>query len=129
MRARLAGVLAAAGIGGLLGAGPGVAHHAIGGTVDTSKQVVSDMILTKVDWINPHIWFHFDVRRPNGTVQRDVMVEWMGLSGMRNAGYGSANVFDLGTNYKVTYYPNRDGSPGGHLVRMTDHEGTVFQRK
>jgi hypothetical protein len=128
MGGKLAGVVAAAAVGGLCLGAPVAAHHAIGGTVDTSKQVSTDMVLTKVDWINPHIWFHFDQKRPNGTVQRDVMVEWMSLSGMRNAGYNSADAFDVGTTYKVTYYPNRDGSPGGHLVRMTDRAGKVFQR-
>jgi hypothetical protein len=128
MIARIAGVVAALGVGAFVVGAPAAAHHAIGATVDTTRQVVQDMTLTKVDWINPHAWFHFTLKQPNGTVLRDVMIEWLSLAGMRQSGYESSSVFDVGGVYKVTYNPNRDGSPGGHLVKMVDGEGQVFQR-
>ena len=43
---------------------PVQAHHAVGELVDTRKRVVQHMLLTKIDWINPHTWFHFDPTRP-----------------------------------------------------------------
>jgi hypothetical protein len=86
------------------------------------------MTLTKVDWINPHAWFHFTMKQPNGTVLRDVMVEWLSLAGLKQSGFSGASDFPVGTTYKVTYNPNRDGSPGGHLVKMVDSEGNVYER-
>ena len=127
MTAKIAGVVAA-GVGALILAAPAQAHHAIGGTVDTGKQVVQNMTLTKVDWINPHAWFHFSLKQANGTVLKDIMIEWMSLSGMRNAGYSEEH-FGVGDIYKVTYYPNRDGSAGGHVVKLIDPSGQVFQRQ
>jgi hypothetical protein len=126
MTARIAGVVTAS-VGALILAVPGEAHHAIGGTVDTGRQLEQSMTLTKIDWINPHAWFHFTMRQSNGTVVRDIRIEWMSLSGMTRAGL-SEDDFGVGQTYQVTYYPNRDGTAGGHLVRMVDRNGKVFQR-
>jgi uncharacterized protein DUF6152 len=119
MQARIAGLgtIAAA---VFLASAPASAHHAIGSVVDTSRNLENTMVLTKVDWINPHAWFHFSMTRPDGSTIRDVAVEWMGLSGLRQQGYEGAAAFPVGRTYTVTYYPNRDGSPGGHLVSMID---------
>ena len=27
-------------------------------------------VIVKVDWMNPHSWFHIDVKNPDGTVER-----------------------------------------------------------
>jgi hypothetical protein len=118
----------AAGFGVLASGAPTEAHHAIGATVDTSKQLVSTMTLTKVDFINPHAWFHFTMKQTNGTLLKDVMIEWLSLAGLKQLGINKATDFDVGMTYNVTYNPNRDGSPGGHLVKMVDAEGKVYQR-
>jgi hypothetical protein len=120
--------LAALAAGALtMAAAPADAHHAINAIVDTGTEVVSTMTLTRVDWINPHSWFHFSMKTSKGKVLGDVMIEWASLAGMRQSGYGSAAVFPLGDTYVVTYNPNRDGSPGGHMVRMVDQtDGTVY---
>ena len=115
--------VAAAGLCSCLAGAPADGHHAIGSVVDTSRTMQSAMVLTKVDWINPHAWFHFSMTRPDGAVVKDVAVEWMGLAGLRQAGYASADAFPVGRSYTVTYYPNRDGSPGGHLVSMLNEAG------
>src|SRR4051794_11668531 len=120
--------LAALGVTAVAFATPAGAHHAISATVDTNKEIVRDMVLTRIDWINPHAWFHFTMKQQNGAVLKDVMIEWLSLAGLKQSGYSSAADFGVGTTYKVTYNPNRDGSPGGHLVRMIDPEGNVYQR-
>ena len=118
----------AGGLAMIAGAAPAAAHHAIGATVDTNKEVVQTMTLTRVDWINPHAWFHFTMKRSDGSTLKDVMIEWLSLAGLKQAGYGSADNFPVGTSYKVTYNPNRDGSPGGHLVKLIDPQGNVYER-
>jgi hypothetical protein len=114
--------LSAAGLSVCLAGAPALAHHSIQATVDTSRTLQSEMVLTKVDWINPHAWFHFTLTRADGTVVKDVPIEWMGINGLRQQGYTSADAFPAAHSYQVTYFPNRDGTPGGNLVAMTDTE-------
>ncbi len=128
MSTRWAAATAVGLIAGLAGA-PALAHHSIQATVDTSRTLQNEMVLAKVDWINPHAWFHFTLTRTDGSVVKDVAVEWMGLNGLRQQGYTSAEAFPVGHAYAVTYFPNRDGSPGGNLVRMVDQTtGQVYGR-
>ena len=128
MTSRFAALAAAVGFIPLMVGAPVAAHHAIGATVDTTTEVIHDMVLTRIDWINPHAWFHFNVRQANGALLKDVMIEWLSLAGLKQSGYSRPSDFSVGATYKVTYNPNRDGSPGGHLVRMVDQEGNVYQR-
>ena len=128
MRFRFAAAAAAIGCASVALSAPADAHHAIGATVDTNREIVRDMVLTRIDWINPHAWFHFNMKQANGTLLKDVMIEWLSLAGFRQSGFSGPSDFSVGATYKVTFNPNRDGSPGGHLVRMVDQEGNVYQR-
>ena len=106
---------------------PAGAHHAVGAGVDTGQRIVQHMVLTRVDWINPHAWFHFNVEMPNGSVVY-ARIEWLSVGGFRQAGYDSSSAFIVGDRFTVTYNPNRDGSPGGYVVKMVDDDtGRVFE--
>jgi len=111
--------LAAVGIGGCLASLPADAHHSWFAVTDTDHPVLTRMTLTKIDWINPHTWLHFNLAGANGaTVQ--VSLENEGIGGLRRAGFNTADDFALGQAYDVTYYPNRDGSPGGFIARIVN---------
>ncbi len=102
------------------------AHHAIQAQFDTNKVVPMTGKLTKVDWINPHVWFHFRMTEPNGVIVMEVPIEWLGLAAIRRAGVYGPGAFTVGQTYKVTYNPNRDGSFGGEIVSLMDQTGHVF---
>jgi hypothetical protein len=42
------------------------AHHSVAGQFDTSKQVTLKGVISKVDWVNPHIYLHVDVKGDDG---------------------------------------------------------------
>jgi hypothetical protein len=107
---------AAAGVGLSV---PAEAHHSWAAVTDTGHPVETRMALSKIDWINPHTWLHFTLRKPDGTVVQ-VSLENEGIAGLRRAGFSSAEDFPLGHLYDVTYYPNRDGTPGGFIAKITD---------
>src|SRR5216110_3908511 len=60
------------GIGLLLAAVPVWAHHAFSAEFDVNKPLTLKGTLSKWEMINPHSWFHIDVKGPDGQV-----TEWM----------------------------------------------------
>ena len=63
----------------LLAAVPALAHHAFSAEFDAKRPVTLRGTVVKVEWINPHSWFHVDVKQPDGKVQR-----WMVEAGNPN---------------------------------------------
>ena len=54
---------------GLLWIGnPVLAHHSESAQFDVSKPVKVTGVLSKVEWMNPHIWFYVDVKDESGKV-------------------------------------------------------------
>jgi hypothetical protein len=123
------GRLGLAAVAATMAATQAAAHHSISAAVDVSRDLDATAVLTRIDWINPHAWFHFDFRMPGGKVVRDVRVESMSINGMRQAGYAGPDAFKIGAAYTVTYHPNRDGSPGGFLVRLAGADGRVYEMR
>jgi hypothetical protein len=60
--------LAATMMGVLLTAVPSFAHHSFAAEFDASNCREFSGTLTKVDWTNPHGFFHVDIKDPDGTV-------------------------------------------------------------
>ena len=44
------------------------AHHSVSGQYDSSKPLTLTGVISKVDWINPHIYLHLDVKDKDGAV-------------------------------------------------------------
>jgi hypothetical protein len=45
------------------------AHHAFAAEFDAKKPIFLKGIVTKVEWVNPHVWIHMDVKGQSGTVE------------------------------------------------------------
>jgi hypothetical protein len=74
MKARLA-VFA-----GLVSAVSMYAHHSFSAEFDAKKTVTLKGNVTKVDWLNPHIWIYLDVKDDSGKV-----VQWQCEGGAPNS--------------------------------------------
>jgi hypothetical protein len=58
----------AIGIGLAALAAPVLAHHSFAAEYDSKKPVTLKGIVTKVDWMNPHVYFYLDVKDDDGNV-------------------------------------------------------------
>ena len=106
MRTKLAVVIAAGGL--LLAAGSVRAHHAFAAEFDVNKPLTIKGTLTKWEMINPHSWFHMDVKQPDGT-----SVPWLVEGGSPNQLIRlgvTKNTLKLGTEFTIEGYQARDGT-------------------
>lgn len=49
-------------------ASPMLAHHSFAAEYDETKPIKVTGVVTKVEWLNPHIWFYVDVKDDKGAV-------------------------------------------------------------
>ena len=54
--------------GTLLAAIPLMAHHSLSAEFDTNKKVTFTGTVKKVDWMNPHIYTHVEVKSADGKI-------------------------------------------------------------
>ena len=60
--------LAAFAVAAVSAAMPMFAHHSFSAEFDSSKKVSLEGTVTKIDWLNPHIWIYLDVKDDKGAV-------------------------------------------------------------
>ena len=87
---------------------PTWAHHAFSAEFDATQPVQLRGTIARVEFINPHSWFHIDVSEEDGTVTR-----WMIEAGTPNALFRrgvTQNSLPVGTEILVDGYRALDGS-------------------
>ena len=109
MRTQLAVVVAGAGM--LLALAPVSGHHAFSAEFDIEKPLKLRGTLVKWEMINPHSWFHVDVKGPDGTV-----VPWLIEGGTPNQLIRlgvTKYTLAVGTEFTIEGYRAKDGSNRG----------------
>lgn len=85
-----------------------LAHHAFSAEFDADKPLKLQGTVTKVEWINPHSWFHINVKKPDGTIEK-WMVEAGNPHNLFRRGFSKDSVTP-GMEIVVDGYQAKDGS-------------------
>ena len=121
VRSRIATlVVLAAGIAAV----PATAHHSVPGTFNVEKTVAIKGTISKIDWINPHIYIYVDVKDRTGAVTT-WKVETLPTNHMRRAGVTKEEILGEAKAGEVTVhmYPAHLNKTAGFLLRLTFPEG------
>jgi hypothetical protein len=124
MRTRNHLLLAAALV--LLCAFPLLAHHAVTAEFDPGKTITVKGVVSKVDWINPHIFVYLDVKDDGGKT-----TTWMlqSLPPLFFKGSGMTKDVLLSNKQEATIsaYPAKDGTQAyGFLLKVSYADGHFF---
>ena len=100
---------------------PVLAHHAESAQFDLSKPVKVSGVISKVEWMNPHIWFYVDVKDENGKV-----TTWGfsgGPPGMLLRRGITKDILKIGSTVNVEGSRAKDGSNNGSGRKVTFADG------
>jgi len=98
-----------------------VAHHSFAAEYDDQKPLKITGTLTKVDWMNPHIWYFVDVKNPDGSV-----TSWAisgGAPGQLMRRGITKDLLVVGSMVNVEGFRAKDGSNNGFGQRVTYQDG------
>ena len=119
MNGRWAGLWVLAGM--LLGGVSMSAHHSFAAEFDINKPVTLAGTVTKIEWVNPHVYVYLDVKDARGKVT-PWSLSSLGPAAARRAGVTRSS-FGQGQTVTVLAYHAKDGSNFGFMRRMTFADG------
>lgn len=125
LRTNLKKCLAVAAVAALASALPMVAHHAVSAEFDAGKVITLKGTVSRVDWVNPHIFIYLDVKDDSGkvTTWRLQSVPPMFFKG---SGLTKDKLLD-GPEATVTAYPAKDGTEAfGFLLKLAYPDGHFY---
>jgi hypothetical protein len=96
---------------------PLMAHHSFAAEYDSKKPVTLKGIVTKVDWLNPHVYFYLDIKDDSGAT-----TNWALEMGppvlLQKAGW-TRNMLKVGDEVEVEGLLAKDGAKQANAKSVT----------
>lgn len=96
---------------------PVLAHHSFAAEYDAKKPIKVKGIITKVDWMNPHVYFYIDVEDDKGNITNWAF-EMGPPNGLQRAGW-TRNTMKVGDEVVVDGSMAKDGSHTANARSVT----------
>ena len=100
---------------------PAAAHHSFAAEFDAKQPVLFKGTVTKMEWINPHVWIHMNVTQPNGKTEA-WMVEGGAPTVLFRRGFSKTSL-QAGTQIVVDGYRAKDGTHKMNAREITLADG------
>ena len=110
-------ILTVAAAGALLLIGSASAHHSFAAEFDRNLPITVTGTVTKVEWMNPHVYFHINVKDASGKVTNWAL-EMGQPAGLQRQGW-TKNTLQIGDLVKVEGSLARNGKPLANARNVT----------
>jgi hypothetical protein len=103
------------------------AHHSLSGVFDITKSFEIEGLVSRVDWMNPHVYVYVDGKDAKGKPMT-YRLESLPVAMMRKAGLSKTSLLGEGKPVKVHAYPARAGTPDlGYMLTIKFADGREIQ--
>jgi hypothetical protein len=105
---------------------PVLAHHSVQAEFDPNKTLILTGVVSKVDWINPHVFVYLDVKDENGMVTTWAL-QSQPTRFFHNSGLTKEKLLSK-DEVTITAFPAKDGTKAyGYLFKITYPDGHYYQ--
>jgi hypothetical protein len=110
----------------LLFALPVIAHHSVSAEFNPDKVITLKGVISKVEWINPHIFIYLDVKDEEGKATT-WMLQSLPPMFFRGSGLTKEALLNNKQEATVTAFPAKDGTRAyGFLLKMSYPDGHFY---
>jgi len=108
------------------GAAPAFAHHSQAAEFDLHNTMTLNGVISKVDWMNPHVYLYLDVKDDKGQVTT-WSLESLPTRFYHNLGLTKAMLGE-GKPVTVLIHPAKiEGKPLGWVLKLTYADGHAYE--
>jgi len=104
-----------------------LSHHSVSGQFDTTKLVTITGVISRIDWVNPHIYVLVDGKDEAGAGGQWAL-ETVPTAMARKARLTKEMLAGKqGETVTVTGHPSRDGRKAAWVIKITYPDGHFYQ--